>query len=106
LLYDKQKYSIADPVIRAPVISYKEKRRAEESQYTGNKMTKKVLVIVLLLFKAVCGVRAFNYSAFYEKDGSNRDGKFLFDSLFGLEFEEEFVNTDATNSLKSCDCGE
>jgi hypothetical protein len=67
-------------------------------------MTKKVLVIVLLLCKAVCG---FNYSTFYGKDvGNNRDGKFLFDSLFGLEFEEELISNDATNSLKSCDCGE
>jgi hypothetical protein len=65
-------------------------------------MTKKVLVIVLLLCKAVWGVKAFNYSAF---DNGNREGKFLFDSLFGLEFEEELLTNDATNSLKSCDCG-
>lgn len=69
-------------------------------------MTKNLFVVALLLFKATCGVSQFNYSAFYDKDGGNRDGKFLFDSLFGLEFEEELINNDATNSLKSCDCGE
>lgn len=70
------------------------------------KMSKKVYVFGLLILNAVLKVTAFNYSALYDKDGSNRDGKFLFDSLFGLEFEEELINNDATNSLKSCDCGE
>lgn len=51
-------------------------------------------------------VRGFNYSAFYDKNSGNRDGKFLFDSLFDLEFEQELITNDATNSLKSCDCGE
>lgn len=58
------------------------------------------------MVKAVCDVNGFNYSEFYEKDGSHRNGKFLFDTLFGLEFEEELISNDATNSLKSCDCGE
>jgi hypothetical protein len=64
-------------------------------------MTKKFLIIVFVLLKAVGDASGFNYT-----DGSNRDGKFLFDSLFGLEFEEELIANDATNSLKSCDCGE
>lgn len=68
-------------------------------------MTKKLFIVatVVLLLEIVC---AFNYSAFDEKDSGNRDGKFLFDSLFGLEFEEELLTNDATNALKSCDCGE
>lgn len=67
-------------------------------------MTKKLFIVatVVLLLEIVC---AFNYSAFDEKDSGNRDGKFLFDSLFGLEFEEELLTNDATNTLKSCDCG-
>lgn len=69
-------------------------------------MTKNLFIVAFLLLKALCDVSGFNYSAFYEKDGNNRDGKFLFDSLFGLEFEEELVSNDATNSLKACDCGE
>lgn len=68
-------------------------------------MTKNLFIVatMILLLKVV---RGFNYSAFFEKDGDNRDGKFLFDSLFGLEFEEELITNDATNTLKSCDCGE
>lgn len=67
-------------------------------------MTKIIFVVTFLLLKFVSG---FNYSSFYENDGdSNRDGKFLFDTLFGLEIEEELISNDATNSLKSCDCGE
>lgn len=55
---------------------------------------------------AACDVNGFNYSEFHEKDSDNRDGRFLFDTLFGLELEEELINAaDATNSLKSCDCG-
>lgn len=69
-------------------------------------MTKNLFIVAFLLLKAFCDVSGFNYSAFYEKDVNNRDGKFLFDSLFGLEFEEELVSNDATNSLKACDCGE
>lgn len=69
-------------------------------------MTKNNFVFAFLLLKAVCDVSGFNYSSLYEKDGSNRDGRFLFDSLFGLEFEEELISNDAINSLKSCDCGE
>lgn len=65
-------------------------------------MTKNFVVVIFVLLKAVSG---FNYSSFYEKDGSNRDGKFLFDSLFGFE-EDLLVNDATTNSLKSCDCGE
>lgn len=69
-------------------------------------MTKNFFLVVLLALKAVCDVSGFNYSDFYEKDVNNRDGRFLFDSLFGLEFEEDLITNDATNTLKSCDCGE
>lgn len=68
-------------------------------------MIKKIFVVVFVLLKAVNG---FNYSSFDDedlRDGSNRDGKFLFDSLFGFE-EDLIVNDATTNSLKSCDCGE
>ncbi|CRL05275.1 CLUMA_CG018249, isoform A [Clunio marinus] len=44
-------------------------------------------------------VSGFNYT-----DDNFRDGKFLFDSLFGLELEEELISNDATNTLKSCEC--
>lgn len=70
-------------------------------------MHKNFLVVVFLLLKVVSDVNGFNYSQFYDGAGSNRDGKFLFDSLFGLEFEEDLIAAnDATNTLKSCDCGE
>lgn len=71
-------------------------------------MSKKFLLLGLFLFTAVCDANGFNYSDFYDKNNeSNREGKFLFDTLFGLELEEEILNqADATNSLKSCDCGE
>lgn len=65
-------------------------------------MSKNFFIVIFVLLKAANG---FNYSAFYEKDGGNRDGKFLFDSLFGFE-EDLLVNDATTNSLKSCDCGE
>lgn len=70
-------------------------------------MTRNFFIVGFLLLKAVSDASGFNYSDSNEKEGSNRDGKFLFDSLFGLEFEEEIIsNIDTTNSLKSCDCGE
>lgn len=70
-------------------------------------MTRNFFIFGFLLLKVVSEASGLNYSEFNEKDGSNRNGKFLFDSLFGLEFEEELIsNNDATNSLKSCDCGE
>lgn len=65
-------------------------------------MTKNFFVVICVLLKAVSG---FNYSSLYDKDGNDRDGKFLFDSLFGFE-EDLLVNDATTNSLKSCDCGE
>jgi hypothetical protein len=65
-------------------------------------MTKNFFVVVFVLLKTVSG---FNYSSLDEQDGSNRNGKFLFDSLFGFE-EDLLVNDAVTNSLKSCDCGE
>lgn len=71
------------------------------------KMTRNFFILGFLLLKAVCDATGFNYSELNGEDGNNRDGKFLFDTLFGLELEEELINSnDATNSLKSCDCGE
>lgn len=66
-------------------------------------MTRNFFLIIFLLLKAVSG---FNYSSSEENDGSDRDGKFLFDSLFGFEEDLLVVNDATTNSLKSCDCGE
>lgn len=69
-------------------------------------MTKILFVVTFLLLEIFCGVAGYNYSSFYDNnDDNNRDGKFLFDTLFGLELEEELISNDATNSLKSCDCG-
>lgn len=71
-----------------------------------------LLAIVFILLKLICCARAnFNYSSSYSfndnvKDANHtRDGKFLFDTLFGLELEEELINAAAQNTLKSCDCG-
>jgi hypothetical protein len=65
-----------------------------------------ILLAVLLLLETV---RAFNYSSPLFNDikdaNGTREGKFLFDSLFGLELEEELINAAAENTLKSCDCG-
>lgn len=66
----------------------------------------------LLLFTAflILDIRAFNNSvdSFRDDFASNRSGKFLFDTLFGLEaLQDELVSTSSTtNTLKSCDCGE
>lgn len=61
----------------------------------------------LVFLKIIYNAQAFNYSdEFYDKDTNHtRNGKFLFDSLFGLELEEELINAAAQNTLKSCDCG-
>lgn len=59
-----------------------------------------------ILFFTV-NVNAFNNSLEYYKDAvNNRSGKFLFDTLFGLELEEELINAASSpNTLKSCECG-
>jgi hypothetical protein len=73
---------------------------------------KSSLISLLLLINIVINVKAFNFNnslEFYGKDalGSNRSGKFLFDTLFGLELEQEIIDAaSSTNTLKSCDCGE
>jgi hypothetical protein len=70
-------------------------------------MAKKILLLItLFLLKFINNARAFNTSMpFFEQEGNNRNGKFLFDALFGLELEEELINNAAQNTLKSCDCG-
>jgi hypothetical protein len=75
--------------------------------------TKNVFLVLLVVLLEIAHIaRAFNYSSplFSNdiKDGNHtREGKFLFDSLFGLELEEELINAAAAseNTLKSCDCG-
>lgn len=65
--------------------------------------------LLLLVATVVVDVRAFNNSVDYFGDSfaSNRSGKFLFDTLFGLEaLQDELISTSSTNTLKSCDCGE
>lgn len=67
----------------------------------------KQLFVVLLLLQCLCVINGFDYSSLYnETVGKNRDGKFLFDTLFGLDFPEELLSSDTTNTLKNCDCGE
>ena len=72
-------------------------------------MIKKIfLITVLILFIITNTVRGYNISSsLYSNTDQNhtRDGRFLFDSLFGLELEEELINAAAQNTLKSCDCG-
>lgn len=69
---------------------------------------KKSSLLAILIF--VTNASAFNNSLDYFKDAplNNRSGKFLFDTLFGLELEEELINaaSSSQNTLKSCDCGE
>lgn len=64
--------------------------------------------LLLLIAFNIIDVRAFNNSVDYFRDdfASNRSGKFLFDTLFGLEaLQDELVSTSSQNTLKSCDCG-
>lgn len=65
-------------------------------------MNRNFFIVIFVLLKAASG---FNYSSVQDKNADYRDGKFLFDSLFGFE-EDLLVNDATTNSLKSCDCGE
>lgn len=70
-------------------------------------IVKSSLIVALLL---IANANAFNNSLEYYKDtavANNRSGKFLFDTLFGLELEEELINaaSSSPNTLKSCDCG-
>ena len=68
-------------------------------------MIVKSFVALLLIVNA----NAYNNSLEYFKDtavANNRSGKFLFDTFFGLELEEELINAASSpNTLKSCDCG-
>lgn len=51
----------------------------------------------------------FDSVAFYNKSsGLNRNGKFLFDALFGIESAIEEVadeETSSSNVVKACNCG-
>lgn len=57
-------------------------------------------VIFLILLLQLSTKTSGNFTDF---ESSERDGRFLFDSWFGLD-ETDF--SEATNSVKSCDCGE
>lgn len=62
--------------------------------------------LILLINNRALSLQGFNFTP-YENEGSHRDGKFLFDSFFGLEIEDELIaNAGGTNTLKSCDCGQ
>lgn len=72
-------------------------------------MTPYFIYVFLILFinNRALSLEGFNFTAPYESEGSHRDGKFLFDSFFGLELEDELIaNAGGTNTLKSCDCGQ
>jgi hypothetical protein len=84
-------------------------------------MTKRVLVLFIFIqiINFTCAYGSdFNYRNFHHNNSNTfsdlnfikdtnrtRNGKFLFDSLFGLELEEELINAASQNTLKSCDCG-
>lgn len=61
-------------------------------------MYKCVFILILLMHLSLKS--SGNFTDF---ESSERDGRFLFDSWFGLD-ETDFSET--TNSVKSCDCGE
>lgn len=64
--------------------------------------------LLLLIAFFIIDARAFNNTVDYFEDSfaRNRSGKFLFDTLFGLEaLQDEIVSSSSTNTLKSCDCG-
>ena len=66
------------------------------------------IMIILIIFTLTNIAKAYNISSSletYTDNNQTRDGRFLFDSLFGLELEEELINAAAQNTLKSCDCG-
>lgn len=66
------------------------------------------ITIILIIFTLTNIVKAYNISSPLSNStdkNQTRDGRFLFDSLFGLELEEELINAAAQNTLKSCDCG-
>lgn len=72
-----------------------------------------LVLIANLILCASCFVSPLRNTTDTEVDGAEpgpRTGKFLFDTLFGIE--ETSYNSDddeptaAQNTLKSCDCGE
>lgn len=63
-------------------------------------------IILFFISNGAFGLEGFNYTSPYEIEaGIHRDGKFLFDALFGLEVDDDVATNTATNTLKSCDCG-
>ncbi|KAL7026002.1 hypothetical protein ACKWTF_013737 [Chironomus riparius] len=65
------------------------------------------IIIILIIVTITNIAKAYNISSSLETHADKnqtRDGRFLFDSLFGLELEEELINAAAQNTLKSCDC--
>lgn len=69
-------------------------------------MRKRFILTLYLLSVCISSIKGFHYNGSTEEinftyNGSLREGKFLFDSLFGLELDD--ISSD-TNVLKSCDC--
>lgn len=71
-------------------------------------MSKTILVTLFCCYINLCTfVKGYNNITtdelnFIYNNGSHRTGKFLFDSLFGLELDD--VSSNDANVLKSCDC--
>lgn len=73
-----------------------------------------VSVAVLLLTGKCSGASWYNNFSFNNNNNQSRaldhrSGRFLFDALFGLDsstFSLDDDGPDATNLVKSCDCGE
>lgn len=70
---------------------------------------KHTIAIAVVIVKYAIIASAYNTSTSsvnYAKDSNRtREGRFLFDTLFGLELEEELINAASQNTLKSCNCG-
>lgn len=74
-----------------------------------------VSVVALLLAGKCSGASWYNNFSFNNNNNNqsraldHRSGRFLFDALFGLDsstFSLDDDGPDATNLVKSCDCGE
>jgi hypothetical protein len=62
--------------------------------------------LIFFIINGALSLEGFNFTSPYEIEGEiHRDGKFLFDALFGLEADDDVATNTATNTLKSCDCG-
>lgn len=69
-------------------------------------MTPNSFFLIFIFINGAFSLEGFNFTSPYEIEESiHRDGKFLFDALFGLEVDDDAATNTATNTLKSCDCG-